>query len=351
MPTEPQAQVQAPAQPHAGRVFDVCNGDADGLCAALQWRLHAPQPATLVTGLKRDIALLDRVPARDAAEVNVFDLSMRRNHDALLRLLQAGVRVRYFDHHAPGDIPSHDALQAHIDTTDDVCTSLLVDRHLQGASRAWALVGAYGDNLSSVADLLAGESGIGPSDRAALRRLGEAMNYNAYGDHESDVCIAPAKLYEVLSRYRDPRDMLARETVADDIDAMRRDDLAQAVASRPHWQDARGSVHLLPDAPWSRRVLGSFANHLGNAEPQRAHALLKSLRNGGYLVSVRAPLTAPSGAGDLCMRFGGGGRARAGGIDALPESEVERFIAEFASTRWGTAAGGPAGRDAGAGGR
>ena len=23
-----------------GQRFDVCNGDTDGLCAALQWRLH-----------------------------------------------------------------------------------------------------------------------------------------------------------------------------------------------------------------------------------------------------------------------------------------------------------------------
>ena len=41
--------------------FDVCNGDADGLCAALQWRLHERLPATLQPGLKRDIALLERV--------------------------------------------------------------------------------------------------------------------------------------------------------------------------------------------------------------------------------------------------------------------------------------------------
>ena len=44
-------------------LIDVCNGDADGLCAVLQWRLHTPAAATLVTGLKRDIALLERVQA------------------------------------------------------------------------------------------------------------------------------------------------------------------------------------------------------------------------------------------------------------------------------------------------
>lgn len=91
--------------------FDVCNGDADGLCAALQWRLHEPAPATLVTGLKLEIALLERVPAHRGDEVNVFDLSMQRNRAALLHLLDAGVRIRYFDHHAVRDIPSHPALE------------------------------------------------------------------------------------------------------------------------------------------------------------------------------------------------------------------------------------------------
>jgi hypothetical protein len=45
------------------RYIDVCNGDADGLCAIVQWRLHEPRAATLVTGLKREIALLSGVQA------------------------------------------------------------------------------------------------------------------------------------------------------------------------------------------------------------------------------------------------------------------------------------------------
>ena len=173
--------------------FDVCNGDADGLCAALQWRLHDPAPATLVTGLKLEIALLERVPARRGDEVNVFDLSMQRNRAALLHLLDAGVRIRYFDHHAVRDIPSHPALEVHVDIASDICTSLLVDRALGGSFRAWALVGAYGDNLAPVADRLAVASAVDAADRGRLRRLGEAINYNAYGDEERDVRMAPVK--------------------------------------------------------------------------------------------------------------------------------------------------------------
>ncbi|RUM38930.1 MAG: acetyltransferase, partial [Desulfobulbus sp.] len=40
--------------------YDVFNGDADGICALHQLRLHDPRPdAHLVTGVKRDICLLE----------------------------------------------------------------------------------------------------------------------------------------------------------------------------------------------------------------------------------------------------------------------------------------------------
>ncbi len=311
--------------------IDVCNGDADGLCAVLQWRLHEPAPAALVTGLKRDIGLLERVHAAPGDEVLVCDISMQRNRGALLRLLDQGVRVRYFDHHAVRDVPVHPNLECHLETSPQVCTSLLMDRHLRGAFHAWALVGAYGDNLSEVADALAAAAGMPSQDRTSLRALGEAINYNAYGDDERDVRIAPASLYQVMARYADPLDMLLHDSVAQQLDALRRADLELAVAVAPHWQNDRACVVVLPDAPWSRRVIGTLANWLALEHPQRAHAVLKPLQDDGFEVSVRAPLIAPNGADRLCSRFGGSGRARAAGIDCLPPDALERFIGEFSS--------------------
>jgi oligoribonuclease NrnB/cAMP/cGMP phosphodiesterase (DHH superfamily) len=116
------------------RRFDVCNGDADGLCAVLQWRLAHPAQAALVTGLKRELELLHQVPAEAGDEVLVCDLSMQRNHAALLRLLDAGVQVRYVDHHKVDQVPQHAGLQACIDFDPRVCTSLLMDRLLR---RLW----------------------------------------------------------------------------------------------------------------------------------------------------------------------------------------------------------------------
>ncbi len=312
---------------------DVCNGDADGLCAAIQWRLHAGAPSRLVTGLKRDLSLLERVQAGPGDEVCVFDISMRRNDAALRRLLEAGAAVRYFDHHHPGHVPQHARLEAHIDTASTVCTSLLVDRHLGGAHQAWALAGAYGDNMTEVAERLAAEVGLPAETRAQLRRLGECINYNAYGETEADVYLPPARLYEVLARYPDPLQLLRQERIIDELDARRRADMQRALGAVPRAQSDEAAVYVLPDEAWSRRVVGSLANVMAQRQPQRAHAVLKA-QGGGYLVSVRAPLQRPWGADGLCKCFGGGGRHGAAGIDCLPPDGLEEFVRAFMAHAW-----------------
>lgn len=315
--------------------IDVCNGDADGLCSVVQWRLHRPRSARLVTGLKRDIALLDRVPVSQGDELLVCDLSMRRNLPALTRLLNAGVPVRYFDHHQVDAIPDHPLLDAHIDTASDTCTSLLVDQQLVGAFRAWAVVGAFGDNLTRVADSLAKRLGLSYGERRRLQSLGESINYNAYGDSENDVHITPAHLYEILVHYPDPLNLLEQETVGQELEALRHDDMCQAQALPAYLQGAHFSVHVFPNAPWSRRISGYWSNHLASAQPLQAHALLTSTASADFKVGVRAPLCAPSGAVEFCRGFGGDGRAAAAGIDHLPADQLDRFVAAFSVAQWG----------------
>src|SRR6185503_16526176 len=106
--------------------YDIFNGDADGLCALQQLRLEEPREGRLITGVKRDIRLLDRVEARAGDELTVLDISLAVNADDLKRVLAAGARCRYFDHHAAGQIPKHPNLKTFIDTSPAVCTSLLV---------------------------------------------------------------------------------------------------------------------------------------------------------------------------------------------------------------------------------
>jgi len=314
--------------------YDVCNGDADGLFALRQLRLANPIESIVVTGIKRDIALLGRVPAVAGDHVTVLDIALERNREALDRLLDADVGVTWYDHHAPGPIPAHPRLRTHIDTNPETCTSILVDTHCQGRFRAWAVAAAYGDNLPLAAERLADTLALAPHARAALRLLGEAVNYNAYGDSETDVRIHPAALYRWLAHYADPFEAMENASIVRELDALRRDDLRHAREVPPRHKDDRCMAVVLPDAAWSRRVLGPFANELALRDPQRAHAVLKALPDGGYAVSVRAPHATLHGAAELAREFGGGGRAAAAGIDRLAEDDLPRFIARLAAHRW-----------------
>jgi hypothetical protein len=310
--------------------IDVFNGDADGICALHQLRLADPADTVLVTGPKRDIALVARVDAQPGDEVTVLDVSLDRNRAALEGLLARGVRVRWFDHHFPGAIPSHPLFEPHIETAADVCTSLLVDRHLAGRYRAWAVVAAFGDNLTQGAEAHAVPLGLdGPSvDR--LRDLGESMNYAAYGETEADLLIPPAELYRLIRPYANPLEFIAHERVAAQLDEGRNADLAAAAGVPPYRASKFSAIYLLPDKPWARRVIGAFANRLAAADRYRAYAVAVPNSQGGYTVSVRAPGAGPRSADALCRDYPtGGGRAAAAGIDHLPPERLEEFIARL----------------------
>lgn len=309
---------------------DVFNGDADGICALHQLRLAAPRDSQLVTGTKRDIELLARVAAQPGDSVTVLDVSLDRNRAGLLRLLAQGVAVEYFDHHFAGVIPRHAGLTAHIDPAPGECTSTIVDRHLRGRHRLWAIVAAFGDHLEPAAARLAQEAGLAQRQTDLLRELGQAINYNAYGETEADLLLRPADLYRALQPFADPFDFVAGHDAPRRLGQARRDDLALAHGTPPVWHGDAGSVTVLPDAAWARRVQGEFANELAARAPERAHALLCQTK-GGWRVSVRAPLARPRGADELCRRFpGGGGRAGAAGVDLLPREGLGEFIDAFA---------------------
>ncbi|HXZ52451.1 MAG TPA: acetyltransferase [Burkholderiales bacterium] len=313
--------------------FDVFNGDADGICALHQLRLAEPVQAELVTGVKRDIALLERVQASPGDRVTVLDVSLERNRAALLRLLAQGARVRYFDHHDAGVLPVHPALEAFIEEAGGVCTSMLVDRYLGGRFRAWAVVAAFGDQLAQSALGLAAGLSLEPDRVQALRSLGESLNYNAYGETEADLLIPPAELYRTVRRYADPFDLIARESLVGRLADQRSADMRRVLALSPYRSAGGFDAYLLPDEAWSRRVSGSFANQLARDDPSRAHAVLTPGSRGGFAVSLRAPGAGGASAADVCRRFPtGGGRREAGGIDRLAPGELEALFAALADS-------------------
>ncbi|HKU69582.1 MAG TPA: acetyltransferase [Burkholderiales bacterium] len=309
--------------------YDIFNGDADGICALQQLRLEEPRATTLVTGVKRDVRLLDRVSAAAGDELTVLDISLKTNAGGVARLLAAGARLRYFDHHATGEIPRHANLKTYIDTAPDTCTSLIVDRYLNGRQRLWAVVAAFGDNLAESALLAAAGLDLEDSDLSRLRELGECINYNAYGETVEDLHYPPADLYETLSQYRDPRDFIEGEPVFEVLKNALADDFDRARGTAPAVATAGAVLCMLPDAAWSRRIHGLFANQLAYRDRRRASAVLVAT-GAGYTVSVRAPVENPQGADVLCLKFeSGGGRKAAAGINRLPQSDYARFVAEF----------------------
>jgi DHH family putative phosphoesterase len=308
------------------RFYDIFNGDADGICALHQLRLAEPREAELVSGVKRDIELLARVEPRRGDEIAVLDVSLESNRGHLVRMLEAGVRCRYFDHHFAGAVPSHPLLDAHIDTSPSVCTSLIVDRYLRGEHRAWAVVAAFGDNLPESALAAAVDLHLSGHDLEVLRELGECLNYNAYGESAEDLYYHPAELYRRLHGYPDPFAFAAR---ASEFELLRRayaGDLEQA-RKLPVLRRGESCIAVfMLDEDWCRRVAGAFANDLSLRYPAHAIALLVH-RHGGYRVSLRAPQSAAQGIQHVARQFNsGGGRERAAGIQFLPERHVERLL-------------------------
>lgn len=311
--------------------FDAFNGDADGICSLVQLRLAEPRNAQLVTGVKRDINLLKRVEAGSGDRVTALDIAMEKNIAALKAMLEAGASVTYVDHHHPGEIPSHPKLDAHINTAPEVCTSLLVNGLLKGRFAAWAVTGAFGDNLERSAHAAASAAGLAADSLPILQKLGTYLNYNGYGPSLADLHFRPDALYQALSPFNDPLDF-----VRSDGGEFRRledgylSDMAAVASIKPLRDLAHAAVYLLPDEPWARRVSGVFSNELVNRYPDRAHAVVTESADSTLLISVRAPLNRRVGADEVCRQFvTGGGRKAAAGINALPAAELEHFIGVF----------------------
>ncbi len=310
--------------------IDAFNGDADGICALQQLRLANPVDSQLVTGVKRDIQLLRRIDAAPGDQITVLDISLDKNRDSLTSILEQGAHVTYFDHHFAGDIPQHVNLAAHIDTSSDTCTSLLVNKYLRGQFAHWAVVGSFGDNFDDSARNASATLGLRESELLALRELGICINYNAYGATIEDLHFAPDGLFRSLHPYKNPLDFIARDETFNRLRDGYYNDLTKADQISAEFMSATHAVYLLPAAPWARRVSGVFANRLAQESPNRAHALLTRRDNGGFVVSVRAPLTTKSGADELCRQFPtGGGRKAAAGINDLPSDQLDAFVAAF----------------------
>lgn len=324
------AQPNSALIPPQPRIYDVFNGDADGICALHQLRLAYPKDTVLVTGVKRDVDLLQRLPRNEGMEVTVLDVSLDANVDALRRILDAGGEVTWFDHHSAGRAFLHPRLRLFWDDAPEVCTSILVDSHLQGRFREWAVAAAFGDNLPAAGRSLATDLGLGERSVRALVGLGQLLNYNAYGESIEDLHVAPDMLYRALHQFVDPFDFITASPYYRLLAEGYQHDAACIERLTPYWHSAVGAVYILPPTQWARRISGIFANKLAAAEDKRSYAVLTERTDGSYVASVRSGQPVTHAANGLCERFAtGGGRKTAAGINSLPANELENFIKAF----------------------
>ncbi|MDR4514991.1 DHH family phosphoesterase [Nitrosomonas sp.] len=313
--------------------IDVFNGDADGICALIQLRKANPRSSQLVTGVKRDIDLLKRIDATPGDYISVLDISFDKNRSDVKRLLDQGASIEYFDHHYCGALLNHTRLKTVInDQSSDVCTGLIVDQHIGGRFRAWALVAAFGDNMNTVAMTLGQESGYDVNSLKTLQLLGMYINYNSYGKDLSDLFYHPDMLYQHLQPYESPFDFLQEDTVIfKTLDSGYKEDLERAKSSPFLYQSAESAVVMFGNEKWARRINGVFINDLANRHPNRAHAVITDSSGNVCSVNIRVPLNRKTSPADqLAREFAtGGGRKSAAGINALPMSQVNRFIDAF----------------------
>ncbi len=309
--------------------FDVFNGDADGIISLVQMRLAEPRDAQLITGRKRDIELLTRVDAGEGDRVTVLDISLSKNREPLDRLLKAGAEIYYFDHHHADPIPEHKNLEAFIDISPEICTALLVDDYLGEAYRAWAVTAAFGDNFPTLAKRKAAHLNLPLED---LQRLGVLVNYNGYGAGLEDLHFHPADLFRELVNYETPMDFLNAKTATySALETGYETDKSVMSEGKTIMDTERHFAVVLPGVAASRRMSGIYGNDLAQQHQSRAHAILTE-QEGGYLVSIRAPLSQRSGADKLAMEFDtGGGRSAAAGINHLPSADLDVFLKAFQS--------------------
>ncbi|MFL2961473.1 MAG: hypothetical protein ACJZ2K_00625 [Candidatus Poseidoniaceae archaeon] len=282
------------------------NGDADGICSMVQWGLVHGIEGKIITGVKRDIDLLRKINPESGDEIICMDISLARNHSRARELCERGFKITWFDHHLAGE--PIDGLDAHIDTSSNVCTAKIVENFL-GVKSDWAQVALHGDGLSV------------HSSKPEFKELGELLNYNGYGANLDDLHFHPDVLLHLCLESKTPEDFLQTPTFE-----ILKKGFADDMKNVESINEVDG-IYLLPNEAWARRVVGVMAHRINSTGPG-PHVI--AIDKGQTLqVSLRGD----EGIGDICSMFGGGGRATAGGIDALPKEEITALMNEVNSRR------------------
>jgi hypothetical protein len=325
-----------PALPLPAFIF---NGDADGLISQHLLFLSGIKPGLRITGVKRDIALMAKLPADYPGDVHVLDLGFKSNASAALAYLaQARGKLTWYDHHESGDLPSSPLFTSHIHPTRGQCTGLIVNSVLNHAYDSWAAAAAFGDNVTASADAVLTRTDLAGGAREDLRNLGELLNYNAYGEIE-DALFAPLDIATALEGFSDPLAFFQKSGIFAPLAAQLKQDATESDHLSPWKTQAQAQVYRVPNLPWARRYGATWMNRLIRLHPDIGLAIFQEKADGNYLVSLRAPQQGDKtiwSAATFAERFPtGGGRVQAAGINSLPANQlndcVNAFLKEMAA--------------------
>ncbi len=317
-----------------GPLVYLFNGDADGMISQHILEMALGTPHLRITGLKREVQLLHKLPALAAARIHVFDISMRRNQNELPAILAGeNIHVTWYDHHDPGEIAEHPRLTTHIQQAPGTCTAVIVHGLYERAYPLWAAMAAFGDNLPATAEALTTDAGISAAETALLRKTGVLLNYNAYGENPGDVRFLPAHLARHMSSFSSALDFCRDESIFGPLGDQFASDQARCEGLEALLDLPSARALLIPNVDWARRFAATWANQRILANPSQALAMIQPRTDGTFLVSIRAPHR-PDGpafsAADLAAEFPtGGGRKLAAGINVLPANDVKRFVERF----------------------
>jgi hypothetical protein len=246
--------------------YYVFNGDADGLCALQQLRLVEPGDATLVTGVKRDIGLLERVNAAGADAITVLDISLDRNR-------RLGCCALFRPSYA-GEVPEHPHFEPHI---EEISGSVPHTGRSPSTDASRGDRSAFGDGLPRVGAAMASaiDSIIHGGD------IGEQSISTIMPGRTSPISHSPRRTANQMVPFEDPPISFGSRRRSHGWPQATGWCAGKCTAACA--AGARATIVVLQDEPWARRVIGVLANELARL-PRQRHCRTLAKARGGFVV-------------------------------------------------------------------
>lgn len=316
------------------KTIDYCffNGDADGICSALQFLMSGHEIKNFVTGPKRSHDLI-QVSQVELSNLNIVacDIELDKNFSHVLTALQNSCLIKWFDHHGSQDIENklceYKNFISYIDTSRDTNTSLIVFNYIKNIKLIkWVIVGLFGDNIRNTALNYCHRLNLSEDEIYQLSEIGELINYNSYGENIESLLINPIEILNELKNFEEPILFYNEAQIIHSIKKQYLEDFETA----KNYLTNNSNIILLPNANWSRRIYGIFGNWLLRTNKNCIFAILVEFDQEHYMVSIRSSSDKLLDVGSFCRKFEtGGGRKIAGGINKLPKSQFQNFEREF----------------------